>query len=99
MLKTFILLLLGFVIVAKSSIIVHEYSHNVVAIAEFDSNSDEQDCALCEFAKIASKIFLSLAVGTFIFSRYLVNILSKLNRLKLSYLLFSKLSRGPPAII
>ncbi|MBL6665198.1 MAG: hypothetical protein ISQ34_05075 [Rickettsiales bacterium] len=96
-LKTFILLLLGFVVFAKSSILLHEYSHDAVNIVDFDDN--EEDCALCEFAKISSKIFLFVAFAMLILSGYLVNVLSRLNRLKLSYLLSSKLSRAPPAII
>lgn len=98
LLKILILLIIGFVLFAKGSIVLHEYGHDVIKISESDSH-DEEDCLLCEFAKISSKIFLSVVVGVLTFAVYLINIISRLDRLKLSYFLSSKLSRGPPAII
>jgi len=88
-------------IFAKSSIILHEYSHgSQVNISVMDdSDSEKQDCYLCEFAEISSKILMSTAVGVFAFSSYFINILSRLSKFDLAYFLSSKLSRGPPLVV
>ena len=101
LLKLSILLLLLAVICAKSSIIMHEYSHNnAVEIEQLnDDAKDETDCLLCEFAKISSKLLIFLAISLVISLNFFINILSRLSKLRICYLLFSKFSRAPPFVI
>jgi len=99
--KIFVLLLLLAVVFAKSSVVVHGYSHNAeISIEMVDGQNGEiADCYLCEFADVSSKILMSLALATMAFANYYLRILSRLSKLKLTYFISSKLSRGPPLVI
>lgn len=100
--KLLVLLILSSLIFVKVASLAHGYCHDNNLIKSFlgdSKNSDDsQDCDLCEFVEFSLKLFLSLLVIETFLIRYFLKVLSYLNRLKLSFLLSSKLSTGPPKL-
>lgn len=99
--KILVLISLLAVVFAKSSMVIHGYSHNAEISIEIieDKNDEIADCYLCEFADVSSKILMGLALVIVAFADYFLRILSRLSKLKLTYFISSKLSRGPPLVI
>jgi hypothetical protein len=100
LLKLLICFLLATFIVSKGLVIVHELGHDISSnISDSDNQDDDQKCYFCDFSHICANIFLAdspvILSGLF----YYLIILSRLNKIKLSHLLFSKFSRGPPLVI
>lgn len=65
-------------------------------IFQTNNHDNSADCLLCSFANSQNQIHGVFALAFILSLFYFTAILSKINRLKASYLLSSNLARAPP---
>ncbi|MBP7710360.1 MAG: hypothetical protein KA100_04750 [Rickettsiales bacterium] len=80
-------------VLGKTASLVHAYSHH-----EKSSHKNSESCFVCAGSNFQNQISLTpnLIFAAAVF--YLVFAFRKFDRVKLSYLLFSKAPRAPPVI-
>ena len=92
------LLILFLLVAGQGVVLFHDISHHqfVAGKDQLPKKHHDQNCVLCFSASFQNQIFTSPDISFAFAGFYLVFIARIFDRVKASYLLFSKASRAPP---
>jgi hypothetical protein len=94
--KFLVIALLTIFVAAKTTALVHSFSHHQINFSH--EKSAHHNCEICAFANFQNQILSAPNFAFVAIAFCLIFLARKFNRVKLSFLLSSYLSRAPPVI-